>query len=101
LHSSDRKGYLTEDNSFSADGKFEKTFTYSHDSLGNVTEDNSFDSGNKNKKNVIEETTVSPDGSKLIYTYVYAYDAKDNWIRKIKFSGQKPVNILEREIIYY
>ena len=52
--------------------------------------------------NVVEETRFSKDGvATAIYTYVYEYDKKHNWIRQKKMQDGKAVEIKERDYKYY
>ena len=100
-----------EDKSFDAGNVLLKRFTYKYDRAGNKIENDRYTSqgtlektviyGYDNKRNVTEEVSTSPDGSKITYTWVYEYDQQDNWTRKIKYFEKKAQNILERKIEYY
>jgi hypothetical protein len=108
----DNSGKVIEDNSYGGDGKLQKKFTYTYDDRGNKIETNRFDSnGNPERKtlcnydaqnNPLEEVSTKPDQTVLKkVNFSYEYDAHNNWIVKTTFVEDKPVNILEREIVYY
>jgi hypothetical protein len=107
----DSQRNVIEDNSFDSSHKLLKKFTYDYDGSGNKSESSQYTADGKPDKksvykydmnrNIIEETITTPDGMQVRYTYLYEFDKKYNWTRKIKFSEGKAVNLVEREIEYY
>ena len=41
------------------------------------------------------------DGNRTIFHFTYEYDDHNNWIKRIGYSGKKPIQLDEREIEYY
>lgn len=74
-------GFL-ESSELTKDGKLITTNTYKMDKDGSRT-----------------EMKYSADNS--TFTYIYNYDAKGNWIKKIVFENNSPSGVLIREIEYF
>lgn len=41
------------------------------------------------------------DGNRTIFHFTYEYDIHNNWIKRIAYSGNRPIQLDEREIEYY
>lgn len=81
IYNYDENGYLQK-SELSKDGKLITTNTYTADKDGSRTE----------MKYGQDNTT---------YTYIYNYDSKGNWKKKIIFENNNPSGILIREIEYF
>jgi len=79
----DSIGNIIEKNLFNSDGSFNNRYTFKYDLKGNE----------------LEFRWYNSDGSlKGKEEYIYEYDKKNNWIKKIK---NKSNYIIERKIVYY
>jgi hypothetical protein len=83
----DENDQMIEDNAYSADGSYSKKNYYKYGEKGNLIERSSYgsDSGLENK---------------FTYTY-HNFDKAGNWLKKIVFQDDKPIEIIERVIEYY
>lgn len=92
----DNRGNVIEEIIYNSDGRLKEKRTYTYDYIDNVIEENIF----------IEASEYNSEATKSKYTYEYKkYDARGNWIEKIKFARRGEVKeakaIIERKITYY
>ena len=99
------------ENEYGPDGTLNSSNIYSYNSNASLIEHIWYERGGhlifkiinryNTRGDILEENHYYPDGSST-FTYRYVeYDKKDNWFRRIKFANEKPINITEREIVYY
>lgn len=97
---------------YDEDGRLSWRITYLYDDDNNITEEDYFrtvsKADHKNiykydaKGNVTALNSCNEDGSIVTaYTYKYEFDKKGNWIKKTEYMSGTPLNITDREIIYY
>jgi len=79
------------------ENKIEENYYYPNNSLKNKV------SVQKDEKgNIIEYAKYSSDGSFIYdFSYTYTFDNRENWTKKIKFEGEVPTTIINREYKYY
>jgi hypothetical protein len=110
----DSSGFKVEENSsFSANNSANQKLLFTYDSRGNeiksvaMKDDKksnySFTYGYNDSDNVVSENFYDANGNMLTWSsYKYLeYDKAGNWIKRIKFKNDEPVEITEREIEYY
>lgn len=85
-------------------------FTYRNDDKGNVIEgefyvgdiESKYTCHYDDKGSMIEQNWYNSDGSlDSSHTYQYQYDDQNNWIEKITYVNDKPIEITTRDIEYY
>ena len=109
----DDKGYRTGLNHYDSDGTLLLKWEYKHDGKGNQTEADLHAYGgafyskikyNKydDKGNYTEKSRYNSDGALLSTdTYVYTYDSKGNWLKRITYEDGVATEVCEREYRYY
>lgn len=103
----DNNDNIIEVSHFNAENVLESKEVYKYNTKGMLVEselhkDNKLISKNKytnDKEGTNSALNYSGDSSQ--YTYVYNYDSKGNWIKKIVFENNNPSGILIREIEYF
>lgn len=96
---------------YDADSILRSQWSYGYDTQGNQTEVNEHGIWGVRKKeyqyddkgNITREVIYTPEGSvEYTYTYEYRYtfDKKKNWIKKVIYANDSPLEIVEREIEY-
>jgi len=102
----DKQGNVSEVNRFKSEEIIDSKELYIYGENGNV-ESSELHRANKliskNKYNYDEEGNFNKleIGDASVYTYIYSYDARGNWIKKIAFENENPSGILVREIEYF
>ena len=108
----DEKGNEIEENIYSSDGSLSIKYISKYDEKGNKIEYNSYNSDGSllskytykydEKGNEIEYNSYNSDGSiDEEETYKYELDKLDNWIKKVSFKNDKPLEVIEWLIEYY
>jgi len=111
-------GKIRKENRFGKDGELTSKYIYSYDNNGNIIKEIKYSINNSisfvfetniykynDKKDVIEN--ISSTLNILLknetnkFNYVYSYDKKNNFIKKIIFKDGTPTKIIERVIEYY
>ncbi|MCB0401593.1 MAG: hypothetical protein KDD41_05880 [Flavobacteriales bacterium] len=98
---------VAEVNHFNAESVLESKEVYKYDENGLLTESELY----KDKKLITKNTYMNDkggsntelqySGDSSVYTYIYNFDNKGNWIKKIVFENNNPSGILIREIEYF
>jgi|GEM_PF-189584 len=112
IYKYDDRGHKKEKKCYDSDGKVFFNSFYKCDDYGNIIEDVFYLFGELNyiitykydkNANIIEETRYNADGSlKEKSTYIYKFDNKENWVKKIIiFNNGIPAIVIEREIEYF
>jgi hypothetical protein len=108
----DNEGRMTEWYCLYPNGNLLWKYEYQYDARGNKTEWQVKGGNNQptqihrykhdDNNNMVEENIFNPDGRLVSrFTYTYRFDKAGNWIEKIKYENNQPVEIREREIVYY
>lgn len=101
INGSDAKGGLSYKESLKTD---EKGCVVEHDYYnGDLTKiEHSFALKYDAYQNVIEKKYFKPGGKLVtVYSSIYKYDTKGNWIRRTDYENKKGVRIVERVLEYY
>ncbi len=101
------QGKITEIEHFNAENVLTSKEVYKYNDSGLLIESELYKDKKLVSKNTYKnnedgsniELTYSGDSS--VYTYMYNYDAKGNWVKKIVFENNNPSGILIREIEYF
>lgn len=81
-----KDGLLKNITAYTPDGKIYMIVKFEHD----------------NKGNVLSEQGLDENGEAFVpVRYEYSFDKEGNWIRKIRYEGDKAVTITDRSIEYY
>ena len=103
----DSNGKITEVSHFNAENILESKEIYTYDDNGLLSESELYKDNNLITKNTYKndnegsnvELFYSADES--VFTYMYNYDSRGKWVKKIVFENNSPSGILIREIEYF
>lgn len=101
------KGKISEIEHFNAEGILVSKEIYKYDENGYLKESELYKNKKLISKNIYKNdeegsnTELIYSGDSTIFTYMYNYDAKGNWVKKIVFENNNPSGILIREIEYF
>jgi len=107
----DKYGNLVESIFYDVMGDVKTNLLFKYDDNGNLIESQYFDKENLTTKRIlkhnnlgflVEEKVSYPLIDKMdIITYSYTFDKNVNWIQMIKYVNSIPVNMKERNIVYF
>ena len=100
-------GKITEVEHFNAENIMEAKEIYSYNDKGLLIESELYKDNKLVSKNTYKNdeegsnTELNYGGDSSVFTYMYNYDSRGNWVKKIVFENNNPSGILVREIEYF
>lgn len=112
IYKYDEEAHMLEWLALKGNGGFFFKYSFNYDDKGNRTEWYRLTEGNlplgktvykyDDNKNIIEETKYDGNGNvQDVFTYVYEFDKKGNWIRQKKIKDGSVVEFRKREYKYF